>query len=79
MSAIKTWMEKATPAECQQLATLAKTSVAHLGQLKGGHRNIGTDLARRLAPAIRQLHESNPALPLLTLAQLCPKAYGELA
>ena len=54
------------PDQKKALAERAGTSVDHLRQVAGGHRNIGVDLGARLKRADRRM----------TDAVLWPKLYG---
>ncbi len=48
---MREWLEKATPEDRKELAANAGTSVAHLGHIAAGRRNISAELAQRLAQA----------------------------
>lgn len=49
------WMEAASAEERERLAIEAKTSVAYLHQLKGGHRKPSRSLAERLETASNKI------------------------
>lgn len=83
---MKLWLAVATPAEREQLARLANTSVGALYQISSGARAPRPGKAGALAAASAELHEANPQLPLLYRTDLaaecaaCPfarKCLGE--
>ncbi len=57
---LKAWLNKATPIERQDVATNAKTSVAYLWQLAGGHRQASASLAERVEKAVQQVTPDRP-------------------
>ncbi|MBF8793442.1 hypothetical protein IRZ70_11570 [Pseudomonas monteilii] len=48
---LRDWLSGATNERRQAVAAAAKTSVGHLWQLAGGHREASADLAERLQDA----------------------------
>ena len=64
-TAIRTWLERATPEEARQLAKRADTSVPHLRHIAAGRRNVSADLAQRLA------HASQGELKQRELCEAC--------
>jgi len=50
---LRDWLGQTNNEERQALADRARTSVAHLWQLAGGHRKASLELAKRLEDASR--------------------------
>jgi hypothetical protein len=50
------WLGIATPAQAQQVAKIAKTSVPYLRHVAAGRRQVSADLAQRLSNASRSLN-----------------------
>lgn len=80
---MKKWMNVATAAEQEVLATRAGTTRNYLYQVAGGHRSLAPELAGRIETAARTLRKSKSQklrLPILVRANLasacaeCPYA-----
>lgn len=69
-------MTAATAKEKVALAKRARTSVAHLFQLSGGHRRASAELAIAIETAATPLRKMNPMLPELRREQMSTACRG---
>lgn len=66
MTAMKAWMQAATPAQQQRLAERAGTTRAYLYHLAGGFRDASAELAQRIESASLEMQqETRGALPAI--------------
>ncbi len=81
MTLLANWLNLATPAEREELAQFAQTSVNYLYQLAGCHtKNPGVMLAWRLSLGTLTANRKNPELPYISLealAKMCMKDEAE--
>lgn len=68
---MKSWWLRATKADKETLARLAKTSVGQLGQLAGNHRICGPAIARRIELGTVRIAQTKD-LPVVLRSDLCP-------
>jgi hypothetical protein len=73
--AMKNWWRDAHKKDKEKLAKLAKTTVAQLGQIAGGHRQTSPVSAKRIEIATSVIANTT-ALPIVLRSDLC-KACGD--
>ena len=66
-----------SPREKPRFAKLARTTVAHLAQLAGGHRRASPELAQRLVSASEKMFLALEPSRVLTLGAVRPDIWGE--
>lgn len=73
---VRAWMTAATPEQKKQLAAAAKTSVMHLWHIAKGRRQIGPELAQRIAHASTEIvgHYAMDQRALCSVCAACPLA-----
>lgn len=69
--AMSKWLRTATPAQAKALAKAAKTSVPHLNHIASGRREVGAELAQRIATASRTLKHRALYLDQRDMCKVC--------
>jgi DNA-binding transcriptional regulator YdaS (Cro superfamily) len=74
-TALRLWMQAASPEERESLAAAIGSSVGQLYQYAGGHRNASAERAGRIEAATEQMHRASrgrlPRLYRTDLAEAC--------
>lgn len=69
--AMSKWLRIATPAQAKALAKAAKTSVPHLNHIATGRRQVGAELAQRIATASKTLKHRALYLDQRDMCKIC--------